>query len=196
MTMRIGFDLTSRRVCRQLQALFQQAAQMTGLDWRLLAAVGYQESKWEMEALSGDGARGIMMLTTEAANTVGVKHRDDLSENILGGARYLAQVIATIPKHVPEPDRTWLALAAYNVGYGHLEDARVLTQKLGKNPDSWEDVRAQLPLLAEAAVVPAPQARLRARLGAGAVRASRCAAISPCSNGSMRARCRCGHRSR
>lgn len=145
---RFRFDIATR--LPQLQALFQQAAQITGLDWRLLAAVGYQESKWEMAALSGDGARGIMMLTPEAADTVGIKHRDDLSENILGGARYLAHVIATIPKHVPEPDRTYLALAAYNVGYGHLEDARVLTQKLGKNPDSWEDVRAQLPLLSDA----------------------------------------------
>jgi membrane-bound lytic murein transglycosylase F len=145
---RFRFDIATR--LPQLQALFQEAAQITGLDWRLIAAVGYQESKWEMEALSGDGARGIMMLTTEAADTVGTKHRDDLNENILGGARYLAHVIATIPKHVPEPDRTWLALAAYNVGYGHLEDARVLTQKLGKNPDSWDDVRAQLPLLADA----------------------------------------------
>jgi membrane-bound lytic murein transglycosylase F len=144
---RFRFDIATR--LPQLQALFQQAAQLTGVDWRLIAAVGYQESKWEMEALSGNGARGIMMLTSEAADTVGVKNRDALSENILGGARYLAHVLATIPKHVPEPDRTWLALAAYNVGYGHLEDARVLTQKLGKNPDSWDDVRTQLPLLAD-----------------------------------------------
>ena len=167
---RFRFDIATR--LPQLQALFQQAAQMTGVDWRLIAAVGYQESKWEMEALSGNGARGIMMLTTEAADTVGVKNRDALSENILGGARYLAHVLATIPKHVPEPDRTWLALAAYNVGYGHLEDARVLTQKLGKNPDSWEDVRTQLPLLADAQWYLRPQARLRPRLGAGAVRAA------------------------
>ncbi|HLK71052.1 MAG TPA: membrane-bound lytic murein transglycosylase MltF [Steroidobacteraceae bacterium] len=132
-----------------LQALFQQAALMTGLDWRLIAAVGYQESKWQMQAVSDEGARGIMMLTQQAASRIGVTDRDNLRENVLGGARYLAQVMRTIPPHVPEPDRTWLALAAYNVGYGHLEDARVLTQKLGKNPDSWQDVREQLPLLAE-----------------------------------------------
>jgi membrane-bound lytic murein transglycosylase F len=90
-----------------------------------------------------------MMLTSEAATRIGVADRDNLRDNILGGARYLAQVLRTIPRHVPEPDRTWLALAAYNVGYGHLEDARVLTQKLGKNPDSWQDVREQLPLLSE-----------------------------------------------
>ena len=133
----------------QLLGLFQQAALATGLDWRLLAAVGYQESKWQMQAVSDEGAEGVMMLTTDAAAAIGVSNRDDLRQNILGGARYLAQVIRSIPRHVPEPDRTWLALAAYNVGYGHVEDARVLTQRLGKNPDSWADVREQLPLLAE-----------------------------------------------
>ncbi len=134
----------------ELQGLFEEAAQITGLDWRLLAAVGYQESKWEGQAASADGAQGIMMLTTDAASAVGVRDRSDLRENILGGAKYLAQVIDTIPKRIGEPDRTWLALAAYNVGYGHLEDARVLAQRRGKNPDAWEDVRAQLPLLSDA----------------------------------------------
>ena len=133
----------------ELRPLFEQAAEATGLDWRLLAAVGYQESKWQREAQSGDGAQGVMMLMSDAATRVGVKDRDDLSENILGGARYLAAVIATLPKHISEPDRTWLALAAYNVGYGHLEDARVLAQMRGKDPDSWADVREQLPLLAQ-----------------------------------------------
>jgi membrane-bound lytic murein transglycosylase F len=132
-----------------LQALFEEAAQASGLDWRLLAAVGYQESKWQGAAASADGARGIMMLTSDAAIAVGVDDRADLRQNIIGGARYLAQVIDTIPKRIAEPDRTWLALAAYNVGYGHLEDARVLAQSHGKNPDSWTDVRTQLPLLAE-----------------------------------------------
>ena len=133
----------------QLQAMFEEAARSTGLDWRLLAAVGYQESKWQALAASADGALGIMMLTTDAASTVGVKDRSDQWQNILGGAKYLAQVIDTIPNRIGEPDRTWLALAAYNVGYGHLEDARVLAQMRGKDPDSWNDVRAQLPLLAD-----------------------------------------------
>jgi membrane-bound lytic murein transglycosylase F len=133
----------------QLEGLFEEAAQVTGLDWRLLAAVGYQESKWERQAASGDGAQGIMMLTSDAASMVGVTDRGNLRENILGGAKYLAQVIDTIPKRIGEPDRTWLALAAYNVGYGHLEDARVLAQRRGKNPDLWEDVREQLPLLTQ-----------------------------------------------
>jgi membrane-bound lytic murein transglycosylase F len=132
-----------------LQGMFEEAAQATGLDWRLLAAIGYQESKWQGEAASADGAQGIMMLTSDAAAIVGVNDRANLRQNILGGAKYLLQVIDTIPKRIGEPDRTWLALAAYNVGYGHLEDARVLAQMHGKNPDSWADVRQQLPLLAQ-----------------------------------------------
>jgi membrane-bound lytic murein transglycosylase F len=140
-------DIASR--LPTLQSMFEEAARSTGLDWRLLAAVGYQESKWQGSASSSDGARGIMMLTSDAASTVGVDDRDNLRQNIIGGARYLAQVIDTIPKRISEPDRTWLALAAYNVGYGHLEDARVLAQMHGKNPDSWNDVRGELPLLAQ-----------------------------------------------
>ncbi|MGC2462229.1 MAG: membrane-bound lytic murein transglycosylase MltF [Steroidobacteraceae bacterium] len=144
---RFQADITAR--LPELQAMFEEAAQITGLDWRLLAAVGYQESKWQTQAASADGALGIMMLTTDAASTVGVRDRFDQWQNILGGAKYLAQVIDTIPNRIGEPDRTWLALAAYNVGYGHLEDARVLAQMRGKDPDSWNDVRAQLPLLAQ-----------------------------------------------
>jgi membrane-bound lytic murein transglycosylase F len=133
----------------EIRSLFEEAASVTGIDWRLLAAVGYQESRWQMQAASGDGARGIMMLTNDAASTVGVTDRGDQRQNILGGAKYLAQAFAIIPKRIPEPERTWFALAAYNAGYGHLEDARVLAQMRGKNPDSWDDVHDQLPLLAE-----------------------------------------------
>jgi len=132
-----------------LQPWFEAAARETGLDWRLLAAVGYQESKWVMTAQSADGAKGIMMLTPAAARIAGIANRDDPQQNILGGARYLVQVIGQIPDRIQEPDRTWLALAAYNVGYGHLEDARVLVQSRGGNPDRWEDVRQELPLLAQ-----------------------------------------------
>jgi membrane-bound lytic murein transglycosylase F len=155
----VGFDYTDARRFQsdvadrlpELRALFDQAAQDTGLDWRLIAAVGYQESRWQMQAVSGDGARGIMMLTSDAASMVGVSDRTDQSQNILGGAKYLAQAFASIPKRIAEPDRTWFALAAYNTGYGHVEDARVLAQMRGKNPDSWTEVREQLPLLAEEA---------------------------------------------
>jgi membrane-bound lytic murein transglycosylase F len=131
------------------QPLFEAASAITGIDWRLLAAIGYQESKWNPLAESGDGAGGIMMLTSDTAEAMGVADRTNAAQNISAGARYFATVREKIPDRIPEPDRTWLTVAAYNVGFGHLEDARILAQTRGKNPDSWPDVRDQLPLLGE-----------------------------------------------
>ena len=126
---------------------FVEAAEQSSQDWRLLAAIGYQESKWNPTAASPAGARGLMQLTVESASETKVTNLSDARQSIFGGARYFRQVYEKIPSHVPEPDRTWFALAAYNIGYGHLEDARVLTQKAGRDPDSWQNVREFLPLL-------------------------------------------------
>jgi membrane-bound lytic murein transglycosylase F len=131
------------------QPLFQAASAQTGVDWRLLAAIGYQESKWNPLAESGNGALGLMMLTSDTAQAMGIADRSNPAQNIDAGARYFASVREKLPDRIPEPDRTWLTVAAYNVGFGHLEDARILAQTRGKNPDSWEDVRDQLPLLGE-----------------------------------------------
>ena len=131
------------------RAWFEQAAAQNALDWRLLAAIGYQESKWDPQADSGVGAHGVMMLTADTAQAMGIKDRGNPEQSIFAGARYLAQVRAMIPERIPEPDRTWLTVAAYNVGFGHLEDARIITQSLGKDPDSWAEVRQRLPLLAQ-----------------------------------------------
>jgi membrane-bound lytic murein transglycosylase F len=131
------------------RAWFEQAAAQVGIDWRLLAAVGYQESKWDPRAASDEGAEGLMMLTADTAQAMGIKNRNDPQQSIFAGAHYLAQVRQMIPDRIPEPDRTWLTIAAYNVGFGHLEDARIITQSLGKDPDSWAEVREELPLLAQ-----------------------------------------------
>lgn len=133
----------------QFRGWFEEAAAQSGIDWRLLAAVGYQESKWDPRAASGDGAVGVMMLTSDTAQAMGIKDRTNPEQSIAAGARYLAQVREMIPERIAEPDRTWLTVAAYNVGFGHLEDARIIAQSRGKNPDSWADVREQLPLLAQ-----------------------------------------------
>ncbi|HEY0766911.1 MAG TPA: membrane-bound lytic murein transglycosylase MltF [Steroidobacteraceae bacterium] len=133
----------------QYRSWFEQAATQSGTDWRLLAAIGYQESKWDPRAESGDGAHGVMMLTADTAHAMGIKDRSNPQQSIFAGARYLAQVRAMIPERIPEPDRTWLTVAAYTVGFGHLEDARIIAQALGNNPDSWADVRERLPLLAQ-----------------------------------------------
>jgi membrane-bound lytic murein transglycosylase F len=127
---------------------FQEAAAKYQLDWRLLAAMGYQESKWNPGAVSFTGVRGLMQLTEDTAERVRADRLDPRA-SIFGGARYLANLIETVPQRIPEPDRTWFAVAAYNVGYGHVEDARILTQQHGRNPDRWEDVREILPLLSQ-----------------------------------------------
>lgn len=146
-------NCTFRRHIKQrlpsLQPFFEAAAQQYNLDWRLLAAIGYQESHWNPKAVSPTGVRGIMMLTQGTAKQLKVKNRLDPKESIFGGARYFAQRLKKIPEHVHEPDRAWMALAAYNIGFGHLEDARVLTQQQKGDPDSWLDVRQRLPLLSK-----------------------------------------------
>jgi membrane-bound lytic murein transglycosylase F len=128
---------------------FQEAAAKYELDWRLLAAMGYQESKWDPGAVSFTGVRGLMQLTEDTAAMMRADNRHDARTSIFGGARYLSRMLATIPERIVEPDRTWFAVAAYNVGYGHVEDARILAQQHGRNPDRWEDVRDFLPLLSQ-----------------------------------------------
>ncbi|MGE0357900.1 MAG: membrane-bound lytic murein transglycosylase MltF [Burkholderiales bacterium] len=133
----------------KLKPHFLEAERVSGFDWRLVAAIGYQESHWDPLATSPTGVRGLMMLTEETADRLKVADRLDPRESILGGARYLALLAATLPPRIPEPDRTWLALAAYNLGIGHLEDARILAQRKGLSPDSWQDVKLALPGLAD-----------------------------------------------
>lgn len=133
----------------ELQTMFQAAAEQHGLDWKLLAAIGYQESHWNPKAVSPTGVRGIMMLTRATAKQVKVKDRTDPEQSINGGAAYFLRTKKRIPERIAEPDRTWMALAAYNIGFGHLEDARRLTQKRGGDPDRWVDVRDNLPLLTQ-----------------------------------------------
>jgi membrane-bound lytic murein transglycosylase F len=133
----------------KLRKHFHEAQNETGIDWRTLAAIGYQESHWDPLATSPTGVRGLMMLTDETADRMKVKNRLDARESIIGGAKYFVMLRDTVPNRIPEPDRTWLALAAYNQGYGHLEDARILAARLKLNADSWLDVRKAYPKLRE-----------------------------------------------
>jgi membrane-bound lytic murein transglycosylase F len=133
----------------RLKPLFQEAERVSGIDWRLIAAIGYQESHWDADATSPTGVRGLMMLTEETADRLQIKNRLDPRESIVGGARYFALVKESMVARIAEPDRTFLALAAYNQGVGHLEDARILAQRAKMSPDKWQDVRQVLPQLAE-----------------------------------------------
>ncbi|MBS1161766.1 MAG: mltF [Proteobacteria bacterium] len=133
----------------KLRHHFQAGQSIAGIDWRLLAAVAYQESQWEAEATSPTGVRGIMMLTEETADRLGVSNRLDPRESILAGARYLTLLKDQVTPQIAEPDRTWLALAAYNIGPGHFNVARNLARQLGADPGIWFDMKRILPLLAQ-----------------------------------------------
>ncbi len=131
----------------KLLPYFREAAEATSLDWRLLAAIGYQESHWDSTAVSPTGVRGIMMLTRATAKRMGVDDRRDPKQSIYGGANYLRMLEDKMPDRIPHPDRLWLALAGYNVGFGHLEDARRLAEQQDADPDKWSEVKQRLPLL-------------------------------------------------
>lgn len=133
----------------EYDALFREAARRTGFDWKLLAAIGYQESHWDPLATSPTGVRGIMMLTTPTAGELGVEDRLDPAQSIHGGARYLRHLEQRLPESIQGDDRLFMAMAAYNVGLGHLYDARRIVEMQGGDPNAWPDVREALPLLQE-----------------------------------------------
>lgn len=133
------------------EKVIRRAARDNGLPWELLAAIAYQESHWRPDAASPTGVRGFMMLTQQTARELGVKDRLDPHQSINAAARYIADLRSRIPVSVEEPDRTWFALAAYNLGLGHVYDARALATRLGRDRDSWVELRRVLPLLNNAA---------------------------------------------
>ena len=141
------FLINSNTLLPKYTALFKKAQESTGLDWRLIAAISYQESHWDTFNTSPTNVRGLMMLTEDTADRMGVTDRLDPKQSIPAGAKYINQMIETIPDRVPLPDRVYMALAAYNIGYAHVEDARVLAQRLKLNPDSWADVKKTLVML-------------------------------------------------
>ena len=147
----VGTRIFIRHHDRRLQPYknsFHEASRQTGADWRLLAAIGYQESHWDPTAVSPTGVRGLMMLTNATANYMGVSDREDPYEAIPAGARYFAQLRKRLAD-IPEPDRTWFALAAYNVGYGHVRDAQRIVRMQGGTPNRWLSIRDALPLLSQ-----------------------------------------------
>ena len=136
-------------VLPRYKGLFQEAQIVSGIDWRMLAALAYQESKWDPLATSPTGVRGMMMLTEDTADHLRVSNRLDAEQSIKAGAKYLAYLRDLLPPTIDEPDRLWLALAAYNLGMGHLNAARHIAKTLNVDPDSWYEMKKVLPLLAK-----------------------------------------------
>ena len=128
---------------------FVEAAKNSALDARIIAAVSYQESHWNRKARSPTGVRGMMMLTLDTAKRVGVKNRLNAKQSIFGGAKYLKILYESLSNTIKEPDRLWFTLAAYNIGLGHVEDARTITKSQGDNPNSWIAVEKLIPKLSQ-----------------------------------------------
>ncbi|MCG5497166.1 membrane-bound lytic murein transglycosylase MltF [Ectothiorhodospira variabilis] len=138
-----------RNRLERFEPLFREAAEVHDMDWRLLAAISYQESHWDPRAVSYTGVRGLMMLTRATAGQLGIQDRTDPRDSVFGGAEYFTSLRGRLPDDIHEPDRTWMALAAYNVGLGHLHDARRITRSQGRDPNRWMDVMEHLPLLSQ-----------------------------------------------
>ena len=129
--------------------LFKEAQEITDVDWRLLAAISYQESHWDTFNTSPTNVRGLMMLTEDTSDLMKVSDRLDPKQSIPAGAKFFLWLKERFPERMQDPDRTYMALASYNIGFGHVEDARVLAQRLKLNPDRWADVKKALLLLTE-----------------------------------------------
>ena len=147
----VAFISKTRTVLPHFKHWFEEAAALTGIEWQLLAALAYQESHWDPLATSYTNVRGMMMLTEDTADRMNLGDRLDAHASIIAGAKYLQMLKDSLPDRLDDKERTWMALAAYNQGMGHLEDARVLAEKSNLNPNIWSDVRKVMPWLSRPA---------------------------------------------
>ncbi len=120
------------------------------VSWTLIAAVAYQESKWNNEAVSFTGVKGLMQLTALTAEHIGITDREDPKQSIQGGSYYLKYLYEKTPAHLPTSDRWIQALAGYNIGWAHLRDVHLLGRSKHMNAYYWKDLKTLLPLKSEA----------------------------------------------
>jgi len=126
---------------------FKRAARKGDIDWHLLAAIAYQESRWSNDARSPTGVRGVMQLTTETASALGVDDRLDMNQSIDAAASYLKQLRRRLPERIKEPQRTWFAVGAYNVGMKHILAAYRKARDQGLDRTQWQTISELLPTL-------------------------------------------------
>jgi membrane-bound lytic murein transglycosylase F len=118
-------------------ASLQKYAESYGFDWRLIAAQMHQESRFDPKARSFAGARGLMQVMPRTAEELGVEDLEDPDTGIYAGVLYMARMRDRFEDQIPASERLWFALAAYNVGYGHVRDARQLAAAHGYDPNRW-----------------------------------------------------------
>ena len=128
------------------KGIIQRAAEKHGFDWRLIAAVVYQESHFNPRARSFTGVKGLMQVTLTTAKEMGISNRLDPEQSVKAGVKYLKKMFSRW-EDIPEPHRMKFALASYNIGYGHVRDAQKLARKQGLDPKKWPSLEKTLPLL-------------------------------------------------
>jgi membrane-bound lytic murein transglycosylase F len=107
-------------------------------DWRLLASLVYQESRFRANAVSHSGAFGLMQVLPSTGANLGIDIRSSPRNNIRAGTRYLARLDSIFRARVPDAnERLRFILAAYNAGPGHVLDAIELARKNGNDPERW-----------------------------------------------------------
>ncbi len=130
----------------EYEETIRKAAGKYGFDWRLIAAVIYQESHFDPDARSYTGVEGIMQLTMDTAGELGVKDRLDPEQSIYGGVKYLGMLYKKY-EEARDPDRMLITLASYNIGRGHVLDSQKIAKERGLDPNSWSSLEQTLPLL-------------------------------------------------
>lgn len=133
------FNQAIKNTLPTYQATFKTNAKQHDLDWELLVAIGYQESRLDPEAISPTGVRGIMMLTNDTATEMGITDRINPAQSIHGGAKYF-NTMQKLFSNVPDSDRMWFALAAYNMGPQAVKNIQAKLKKQGKNANSWAEL--------------------------------------------------------
>ena len=132
------FSRTSGKIS-PYDSLIKLQAQKLNWDWRLLASLVYQESRFDPKAKSWAGAQGLMQMMPSTARELGVQNPTIPSENLAGGTKYLAQIYAKFDNIPDSAQRVKFTMASYNCGYGHLLDAQRLTKKYGGDPLRYDN---------------------------------------------------------
>ena len=140
------FHIRLKKRLPKYKETIQRAAETYGFDWRLIAAMIYQESHFNPGAVSFTGVKGLMQLTLDTAKEVGITNRLDPEQSIMGGTKYLKKLYTRFD-NTDEEDRLLISLAGYNVGKGHILDAQRIARQRNLDPDRWSSLKQILPLL-------------------------------------------------
>ncbi len=142
-----AFHLSVREDFPLYESQIKAVAKSYGFDWRLITAMIYQESHFNPKARSHTGVKGLMQVTLDTAREMGIENRLDPEQSLKAGVRYLNSLWERFSDIEDSRKRIPLVLAAYNVGFGHVQDARKIARIKGLDPSSWASLRQTLPLL-------------------------------------------------